>query len=232
MLVHTLIWCMLLFVSSLSHFWHSFFHIHLLYQTYFGLCQATCVQSHQRQPRSTVAIATCEVQLSADDYHTVLMGFPIIMTDICGSMGRHHSETAWGVFASKCMQLINLHLAMSSVKVLKWTDIQCQKYEKYLQVWRTRYLALFMMFTCSLFQIYYIYLLLSYWVDFKALGELWNPRSKVGIGKFDGSGGHSKLYKTEPIFTNLGHVLILNIVYWTIWENHLADFYSWSQIWM
>ena len=32
-----------------------FFHLHLLYQSYLGLCQATCVQSLQRQPRSTVA---------------------------------------------------------------------------------------------------------------------------------------------------------------------------------
>ena len=34
-------------------------------------CQATCVQSHQRQPTSAVAIATCEVQVSAADSHTV-----------------------------------------------------------------------------------------------------------------------------------------------------------------
>ena len=42
-----------------------FFHLHLLYQPYVGLCQATCVQSHRRQPRSAVAIATCEVNVSA-----------------------------------------------------------------------------------------------------------------------------------------------------------------------
>ena len=61
-----------LFVSLLSHFWliHSFY-LHLLYQPYVGLCQVTCVQSHQRQPTSAVAIATCEVQVSAADSHTV-----------------------------------------------------------------------------------------------------------------------------------------------------------------
>ena len=61
-----------LFVSLLSHFRliHSFY-LHLLYQPYVGLCQATCVQSHQRQPTSAVAIATCEVQVSAADSHTV-----------------------------------------------------------------------------------------------------------------------------------------------------------------
>ena len=53
-----------LFVSLLSHFWliHYFFHLHLLYQPYIGLCQ-----SHQRQPMSVVAITACEVQVSAAD---------------------------------------------------------------------------------------------------------------------------------------------------------------------
>ena len=54
----------LLFVPLLSHFWliHSFY-LDPLYQPYVGLCQATCVQSHQRQPTSAVAIATCEVHI-------------------------------------------------------------------------------------------------------------------------------------------------------------------------
>ena len=39
-----------LFVSLLSHFWLThFFHLYRLYQPYLGLCQAQCVQSHQRQ---------------------------------------------------------------------------------------------------------------------------------------------------------------------------------------
>ena len=33
----------------------------------WALCQATCVQSHQRQPMSAVAIATYEVQVLAAD---------------------------------------------------------------------------------------------------------------------------------------------------------------------
>ena len=61
-----------LFVSLLSHFWLILlFYLHLLYQPYVGLCQATRVQSHQRQSTSAVAIATCKVQVSAADYQTV-----------------------------------------------------------------------------------------------------------------------------------------------------------------
>ena len=61
-----------LFVSLLSHFWLiHLFYLHLLYQPYVGLCQATRVQSHQRQSTSAVAIATCEVQVSAANYQTV-----------------------------------------------------------------------------------------------------------------------------------------------------------------
>ena len=45
----------ILFVSLLSHFWLiHFFHLRLLYQPYLGLCQAPCVQSHQRQPMSFI----------------------------------------------------------------------------------------------------------------------------------------------------------------------------------
>ena len=50
---------------------YSFFHLHLLYQSYLGLCQATCVHSQQRQPRSAVAIGACEIQVSAADSQTV-----------------------------------------------------------------------------------------------------------------------------------------------------------------
>ena len=50
---------------------YSFFLLHLLYQPYAGLCQATCVQSQKRQPSSAVAIATCEVHVSASDSQTV-----------------------------------------------------------------------------------------------------------------------------------------------------------------
>ena len=61
-----------LFVSLLSHFWLiHLFYLHLLYQPYVGFCQATRVQSHHRQSTSAVAIATCEVQVSAADYQTI-----------------------------------------------------------------------------------------------------------------------------------------------------------------
>ena len=70
--------CLFVF-SLLSHFWLiHLFYLHLLYQPYVGLCQATCVQSHQTQPTSAVAIATCEVQVSAADSHTV----PIVATGV------------------------------------------------------------------------------------------------------------------------------------------------------
>ena len=72
--------CLFVFVSLLSHFWLiHLFYLHLLYQPYVGLCQATCVQSHQRQSTSAVAIATCEVQVSAADYQTV----PTVATGVC-----------------------------------------------------------------------------------------------------------------------------------------------------
>ena len=55
-----------------------FFHLRLLYQPYLGLCQAPCVQSHQRQPMSAVAITACEVQVSAADSQTV----PSVVTGV------------------------------------------------------------------------------------------------------------------------------------------------------
>ena len=68
-----------LFVSLLSHFWlNHFFHLRLLYQPYLGLCQAPCVQSHQRQPMSAVATTACEVQVSAADSQTV----PTVVTGV------------------------------------------------------------------------------------------------------------------------------------------------------
>ena len=69
----------LLFVSLLSHFWIiHFFHLRLLYQPYLGLCQAPCVQSHQKQPMSAVAITACAVQISAADSQTV----PTVVTGV------------------------------------------------------------------------------------------------------------------------------------------------------
>ena len=68
-----------MFVSLLSHFWLiHFFHLRLLYQPYLGPCQAQCVQSHQRQPMSAVAITACEVQVLAADSQTV----PTVVTGV------------------------------------------------------------------------------------------------------------------------------------------------------
>ena len=59
-------WKLIFFFSQ-----HIFFHLHLLYQPYLGFCQAPCVQSHQRQPMSVVAITSCKVQVSAADSQTI-----------------------------------------------------------------------------------------------------------------------------------------------------------------
>ena len=42
---------------------------------------------------------------------------------------------------------------------------------------------------------------------FQSSPELWNPLSKAVLGKFHGSGGHSKCncYKTDPIFTDMAN---------------------------
>ena len=57
-----------------------YFHLHLLYQPYVGLCQTTCVQSYQRWPSSAVAIATCEVQISGASF---LRTVPTVATGVC-----------------------------------------------------------------------------------------------------------------------------------------------------
>ena len=54
-----------------SYLTYSFFHPYLLYQPHLGLCQAACVQSHQRQPMSAEGITACEVPVSAADSRTV-----------------------------------------------------------------------------------------------------------------------------------------------------------------
>ena len=53
----------------------------------------------------------------------------------------------------------------------------------------------------------YIYLVLPYSMDFKALWEFWNALSKVEPDKFTGLVGivAATVYKTEPIFTGFGH---------------------------
>ena len=102
-----------LFVSLLSHFWLiHLFYLHLLYQPYVGLCQATRVQSHQRQSTSAVAIATCEVQVSAADYQTVPtvatgVSKPLccrltltFYTDQCEPIVTYHSITLTGRYTA------------------------------------------------------------------------------------------------------------------------------------
>ena len=53
-------------------------HFFCAYACFINLCQAPCVQSHQRQPMSAVAIAACEVQVSAADSQTV----PTVVTGV------------------------------------------------------------------------------------------------------------------------------------------------------
>ena len=92
--------------------------------------------------------------------------------------------------------------------------MQAKKKEKYLQVRRTsciRTLWLCQMFTAHLFEIklHLLSTVLSYSVDFKAPGEPWNPLSKAvpDLVNFPGLVGivNAAVYKTEPIFTGLGH---------------------------
>ena len=86
--------------------------------------------------------------------------------------------------------------------------------EKYLQVRRTSYIRtlwLFQMFAAHLFEIklHLLSTVFSYSVDFKAPGEPWNPLSKAvpDLVNFPGLVGivNAAVYKTEPIFTGLGH---------------------------
>ena len=70
-LIDTLLVCLFVSFITKSFLTYSFFHLHLLYQPYLGLCQAQCVQSHHRQPMSAVAISACEVQVSAADFQAV-----------------------------------------------------------------------------------------------------------------------------------------------------------------
>ena len=67
-------WCNIVCFITKSFLTNSFFPPTPAYQPYLGLCQAPCVQSHQRQPMSAVAITACEVQVSAADSQTVPTG--------------------------------------------------------------------------------------------------------------------------------------------------------------
>ena len=49
--------CLFVCFITKSFLTYPFLHLHMLYQSYVGLCQATCVQSHPTQPRSAIAIA-------------------------------------------------------------------------------------------------------------------------------------------------------------------------------
>ena len=70
----------LLFVCFItkSFLTYSFFPPTPALSTISRLCQAPCVQSHQRQPMSAVAITACEVQVSAADSQTV----PTVVTGV------------------------------------------------------------------------------------------------------------------------------------------------------
>ena len=70
--------CLFVCFITKSFLTYSFFHLRLFYQPYLGLCQAPCVQSHQREPMSAVAITACEVQVSAADSQTV----PTVVTGV------------------------------------------------------------------------------------------------------------------------------------------------------
>ena len=75
--------CLFVCFITKSFLTYSFFYLRLLYQPYLGLCQAPCVQSHQRQPMSAVAITACEVQVSAADSQTVLTVVTGVSKPLC-----------------------------------------------------------------------------------------------------------------------------------------------------
>ena len=118
-----------LFVSLLSHFWLiHFFYLRLLYQPYLGLCQAPCVQSHQRQPMSAVAITACKVQVSAADSSNcshwsfeaaVLPINPNIYTDQWEPIVMYHSITFTftGPYTTMQPMLLTSWLQLLSYKV-------------------------------------------------------------------------------------------------------------------
>ena len=105
-----------MFVSFLSHFWLiHFFHLRLLYQPYLGLCQAPCVQSHQRQPMSAVAINGCwfsdrsncshwsfeaavlpiNPNIHTDQYTTLLLLLLLVLIQLC-------SPRCWHLDSNYC----------------------------------------------------------------------------------------------------------------------------------
>ena len=114
-----------LFVSLLSHFWLiNFFHLYLLYQPYLGICQAQCVQSHQRQPMSAVAITAREVQVSAADSQTVPT-VANINTDQWEPIVIYHSIACTGLYTTMQPTLLTSWLQLLSYKVQTITAEVC-----------------------------------------------------------------------------------------------------------
>ena len=140
--------CLLVCFIIKSFLTFIFFHLHLLYQPYLGLCQAQCVQSHQRQSMSAVAITACEVQVPAANSRTVptvavwswlkygqSKMFVCVLKTIL-SMWNLYLSLSWmtrSLNISKCMFLIllsineaNLYIEihkLSSTLFTKFTDV-------------------------------------------------------------------------------------------------------------
>ena len=110
-----------LFVSLLSHLWLiHLFYIHILYQPYVGLCQATCIQSHQRQPTS--AGVGCWFSYRSNCSHwsfkaTVLPISPNIYTDQREPIITYHSITFTGRYTTMQPTLLTSWLQLLSYKV-------------------------------------------------------------------------------------------------------------------
>ena len=90
---------------------HSFFRLDMLHQPYIGPCLAACVQSHQRQPMSAVALATWEVKVSADDSHTT----PIVVTVVSKPLYCRLTLTFTLTSVNQCESLYNILLLYLSL---------------------------------------------------------------------------------------------------------------------
>ena len=94
------------FVSLLSHFWLiNSFYLHLLYQPYVGLCQVTCVQSHQRHSHMRGPGVGCWFSYRSNCSHwsfeaAVLPINPNIYTDQWEPIVIYHSITFTGRYTT------------------------------------------------------------------------------------------------------------------------------------
>ena len=117
-----------LFVSLLSHFrLIHLFYLHLLYQLNVGLCQATCVQSHQRQSTSAAAIATCEVQASTAYYQTVPTVATGVLKPLCCRLNLTFTLTSENLSLYITLFLTGRYTTMQPTLLTSWLQLLLYK---------------------------------------------------------------------------------------------------------